>query len=101
MKQKMMGWQWHQLDHMQIICTLLQTDNHASTLTLIFMSQMLFMSLCQSAEGKVILWNEWRKKTDGLWLRFSWQMDIKTSCSDWTSYKHTSLSCLACTTVCV
>jgi len=27
----MMGWQWHQLDHMQIICTTLQTDNHAST----------------------------------------------------------------------
>jgi len=26
----MMGWQWHQLHHMQIICTLLQTDNHAS-----------------------------------------------------------------------
>jgi len=25
------GWQWHQLDHMQIICTLLQTDNHTST----------------------------------------------------------------------
>jgi len=23
----MMGWQWHQLDHIQIICTLLQTDN--------------------------------------------------------------------------
>jgi len=31
MKQETMGWQWHQLDHMQIICTLLQTDNHAST----------------------------------------------------------------------
>ena len=30
-KQEMMGWQWHQQDHMQIICTLLQTDNHAST----------------------------------------------------------------------
>jgi len=27
----MMGWQWHQLDHMQIICTSLQTDNHTST----------------------------------------------------------------------
>jgi len=27
----MMGWQWHQLDHMQIICTSLQTDNHVST----------------------------------------------------------------------
>jgi len=24
-------WQWHQLGHMQV-CTLLQTDNHASTL---------------------------------------------------------------------
>jgi len=36
MKQEMemMGWQWHQLDNMQIICTLLQTDNHASILSL-------------------------------------------------------------------
>jgi len=25
-----MGWQWHQLGHMQIICTSLQTDNHAN-----------------------------------------------------------------------
>jgi len=32
----MMGWQWHQLDHMQIICILLQTDNHASTSSLTF-----------------------------------------------------------------
>jgi len=32
----MMGWQWHQLDHMQIICTLLQTDNHASISPLSF-----------------------------------------------------------------
>ena len=31
-----MGWQWHQLDHMQIICTLLQTYNHASTSPLSF-----------------------------------------------------------------
>ena len=31
-----MGWQWHQLDHMQIICTLLQTDNHVSTSPLSF-----------------------------------------------------------------
>jgi len=31
-----MVWQWHQLDHMQIICTLLQTDNHASTSPLSF-----------------------------------------------------------------
>jgi len=31
MKQETIWWQWHQLEHSQIICTLLQTDNHAST----------------------------------------------------------------------
>jgi len=36
-QQEMMGWQWHQLDHMQIICTLLQTDNHASTSSINFL----------------------------------------------------------------
>jgi len=30
LEQEIMGWQWHQLDHMQIIRTLLQTDKHAS-----------------------------------------------------------------------
>jgi len=29
MKQEMVGWKWHQLDHMQIICTSFQTDIHA------------------------------------------------------------------------
>jgi len=36
MKQEMMGWQWHQLDHMEINCMLLQTDNQASTSPLNF-----------------------------------------------------------------
>ena len=31
-----MGWQWHQLDYMPIICTSLQTDNNASTSSLHF-----------------------------------------------------------------
>jgi len=35
-KQEMTGWQWHQLEPVQIICTLLQTDNHASTSSLNF-----------------------------------------------------------------
>jgi len=35
MQQELMGWQWHQLDHTQIICTSLQRDNHVST-SLIF-----------------------------------------------------------------
>jgi len=36
LEQEMMGWSWHQLDHMQIICTSLQTDNNASTSPLSF-----------------------------------------------------------------
>ena len=32
----MTGWQWHQLDHMQVICTSLQTDNHTNTSSLKF-----------------------------------------------------------------
>jgi len=32
-----MGWQWHQLDHLQITWTSLQTDNHASTSPLNFL----------------------------------------------------------------
>jgi len=50
-----MGLQWHQLDHMQIICTSLQTDNHASTLPLSFftgwMSFLLPNKQHQSTEG--------------------------------------------------
>jgi len=30
LQQEVMGWQWHQLDHMEINCTSLQTDTHAS-----------------------------------------------------------------------
>ena len=37
LKQEKMGWQWHQLGHMQIICTTLQTDNLASTPSLNFL----------------------------------------------------------------
>ena len=31
-----LGWQWHQLGHMQTNCTLLQTDNHTNTSSLNF-----------------------------------------------------------------
>jgi len=45
MNQEMTGWQWHQLDHMQIICTLLQTDKHASKSALSFFAgRMLFLT---------------------------------------------------------
>ena len=52
----MMGWQWHKLDHMQIICTSFQTDNHTGTSSLSFFwgGQILFLitsQQCQSIEG--------------------------------------------------
>jgi len=31
LEQEMIGWQWHQLDHMQIVCTSLQTDIQKQT----------------------------------------------------------------------
>ena len=47
-------WQWHQLGHMQV-CTLLQTDNHASNPPLkFFTGRMPFLlpnQQCQSTEG--------------------------------------------------
>ena len=49
----MIGWQWHQLNHMQIICTSLQTDNHASSSSLhIFYRQDALPATCQSTEGQ-------------------------------------------------
>jgi len=55
-EQEMMRWQWHQLDHMQITCTVLQTDNHASTTPLSFSTgRMPYLppdQQHQSTEGK-------------------------------------------------
>jgi len=47
-------WQWHQLGHMQV-CTLLQTDNHASTPPLFFTDRMPFL-----------LPNQQRQSTEGI-----------------------------------
>jgi len=55
MKQEMMGWQWHQLDHMQDICTLLQSDNTPAPQHSIFYRPDVFLTpnqQCQSTEGK-------------------------------------------------
>ena len=38
------GWQWHQLDHMQTICTSIQTDNYTNTSSLNFTDWMLFLT---------------------------------------------------------
>ena len=50
-------WQWHQLGHVQVCCTLLQTDNHASTPPLSFFTgRMPFLppnQQRQSIEGRI------------------------------------------------
>jgi len=52
-------WQWHQLGHMQV-CTLLQTDNHASTPPLGFTGRIPFLPP-----------NQQRQSTEGIRLQHS------------------------------
>jgi len=59
MKQEMMGWQWHQLDHMYIMYTSLQTDNHSST------SPLSFYSLDALPATQPTVSKHWR-----LWTKF-------------------------------
>jgi len=51
-------WQWHQLSHMQV-CTLIQTDNHASTPPLIFTGRMPFLLPNQQRQSTEGTMNEW------------------------------------------
>jgi len=53
----MTGWQCHQLDHMQIICTSLQTDNHTRTSSLVFTGRM-----------PILPPNQQRHSTEGTYL---------------------------------
>jgi len=56
MKQEMMGWQWLQWHHTQIICTWLQTDNHTSTF---LAGQMLFLMASRQCQSKALCWDKW------------------------------------------
>ena len=70
LEQEILGWQWHQLDHMQIICTSLQTDNHASTSPLRFLQDGC--PSCQPTSSVIeALWTHkhWRHK----FLQNKWQ----------------------------
>jgi len=54
-----------QLDHMQIICTSLQTDNHQHLTTQLFTDQTLFLmpnQQCQSTEGNKEDWLNTKQK---------------------------------------
>jgi len=57
------GWQWHQLDHKQTICTSIQTDNHNNTSSVNFYrpdALPLPNQQCQSTQGK--LYNDMANK---------------------------------------
>ena len=74
-------WQWHQLGHMQV-CTSLQTDDHASTPPLSFLTgRMPFLppnQQCQSTEGTV-----WDLPINFIgWIQ--WQLTLCTRCSELT-----------------
>ena len=63
MKQEMVGWHWHQLDHMQIICTSLQTDNHTVHTSMSSVNQFLWAgcsSCCPTNSVKAL------KEIDGI-----------------------------------
>jgi len=46
------GMQWHRLDHVQTICTLLETDKHANTSSLnFFTGRMIFLMPSQQRQG--------------------------------------------------
>ena len=60
------GWQWHQLDHMQIICTTLQTDNHACTSPLSFYRLVALPAAQPTAVLDDNLWREVTRDFYGL-----------------------------------
>jgi len=77
-----MGWQWHQLDNMLIICTLLQTDNNTSTSSLIFLqvecSSWRSTKQCQSIEGNAYSQISWKSAHNLFSYPANKQMTVKT-----------------------
>ena len=70
-----MGWYWHHLDHMmQIICTSLQTDNHASTSSLTFLRAGC--SSCRRTNNIKTLVND---KYDKQWCQFCYAVLFRCS----------------------
>ena len=89
LEQEMMGWQWHHPDHTQIICTLLQTDNHASTSPLSFYRPDALPAAQPTAS------KHWRH----VWCTMVWRIRgkiIRTvlccvvydSCAQWYTHTH-------------
>jgi len=78
------GWQWHQLDHMQTICTSLQTDNHTNISSLSFL---------QADEGRDdgVLWWQWHQLDHMQTIYTSLQTDNHTNHSLLNFYRPDAL----------
>jgi len=80
-----MEWQLHQLNHIQIMCTYLQTDNHASITSLkFFTDQMLFLMPNQQhkpLKASFHLSIMYNKNKNGLKLFFNYIKVQKLHCS--------------------
>jgi len=60
------GWQWHQLDHMQTICTLIQIDNHTNTWSLNFCRPDAL------PDAQPTVWKHWRHIQQAIKPKFVW-----------------------------
>jgi len=74
-----MRWPWRQLDHMQIICTLLQTDSHASTSSLNFL-QAGCSSWCPANSVKLWGHNQQPQLCQGKDLMYLESQNSRVSC---------------------
>jgi len=64
---------WHQLDHMQTICTLILTDNHTNTSSLSFTGRMLFQPR-PVYKLHSVLWHCWLGDRKSIWpVNIAWR----------------------------
>jgi len=57
----MLWWQWHQLDHMQIICISLQTYNHSSISPLSYYRPDVLPVYKQTNKETQRFWPPWQR----------------------------------------
>ena len=72
--------QWHQLDHMQTVCTSLQTDNHANTSSVNFFGTTE-APLCYFVHNPAIIAAVTQTHGDGQWSR------LQSRCSRWSWFR--------------
>ena len=70
-----MGWQWHQLDHMQVICTSLQTDNHTTHHSSFLLARCSYCRPTNNVKALKAL-----EKACNMWITFKVSKDQQKWC---------------------